>query len=270
MTDPKSIPCAECQSRLEEFALDELSGDARSRIVEHLSGGCVSCNQRLSEMLSEFAQLAFALPRELPPMRGERSLLKQIAEQRGATGDVGLRPTLDEPVDISPKSLSRRLVAAAMVLAATVLGIALWTTRSDVSATSSAQWAELQRRVDQANASQQFTEIPQLHFASVGNKATEVSAEGYVVHDQIARQWHVYALRLPVLPAGHVYQVWFDMGNSRFVRAGVAQADNEGTISCVIDMPAETGEVKALAISAEPSADAQRPSDDILIEAPLP
>lgn len=270
MTDPQSITCAECQSRLEEFVLDELSADVRTRVAEHLSTGCASCNQRLVETLSDFAQLAYSLPRELPPMRGERDLLKRIAAQRGPeTADVSNQLPV-EAAKMSPKSLTRRLVAAAMVLAATVVGIALWTTRHDVSSAATSQWAELQRRVDQANASQQFPEIPQLHFASVGNRSPEVRVEGYIVHDAIAKQWHVYAFRLPMLPAGHIYQVWFDMGDSNFVRAGVANADDEGSISCLVDAPPDLGAVRGLAISAESGADAERPSGDSLIEAPLP
>jgi hypothetical protein len=269
VTDSRSITCSECQSQLEEFALDELAEKDRAHVAAHLAGGCSECSERLSEILSDFAQLAYSLPMERPTMRVDRTLRDRIAEER-VPDKIRLVQVSIETRRTSPRFLTRGLIAAAVALAATILCIAAWTTRQNKSAVpASQQWAELQRRVEQADASQQFPAIPQMRFASLGTRKLEKPVIGYIVEDQPARQWHVYALNLPKLPEGHVYQMWFDMGNSRFVRAGTAEVDDTGTIHRLIDVPSDLGAIHGLAISDEANNDTGRPTGENLLEATL-
>jgi Anti-sigma-K factor rskA len=284
VTDSHFITCDECQSRLEEFALDELAVDVRTQVADHLADGCPACNQRLGQILDDLAQLAHSLPIEQPPPRIERELLNRIA----ANKMVGDRPNFSESTrkngtvplsdpaptrKISPKSLTRGLIAAALALAATIMGIAAWNTWRDILKNpngAGSPWAELQLRVDQANASQQFPSIPQLQFASLGSHSPEIPVTGYVVQDHLARQWHVYAFHLPALPAGRAYQLWFDTGNAQFVSAGAADVDPEGTLSRLIDVPSDLLAIKGLAISDEPTTGSDHPTGEKFFEAPLP
>jgi len=271
--DSHPISCDECQSRLEEFALDELPIELRTQVADHLADGCPACNQRLSQILEDLAQLVHALPAERPPQRVEHALVDRIAGKRapGRVVETPVRPSAVKK--ISPKSLTRSLVAAALALAATILGVAAWSTWRDIWNNPPGApfgWAELQRRVDQANASQQFPSIPQLQFASLGSHSPEVPVAGYIVQDKLARQWHVHAFHLPALPAGRVYQLWFDLGSSRFVPAGPADVDDEGTLSRLVDVPTDLLAIKGLAISDEPASGSDRPTGESLFEATLP
>jgi hypothetical protein len=273
LTDLNSISCAECQSRLEEFALDELNGELRVRVEQHLIEGCSACNQHLADMLSEFAALAHSLPNERPPQHVERALRNRIAVQSLRREALAGTDSHVSTAVSSPKSLTRRLVSVAVALAATIIGIAIWANRHkdlNGTTTSADPWADVQRRVEQADASQHFSTIPRLRFASFGTHSPKDAVEGYIVEDRLAKQWHVYVFHLPALPAGRGYQLWFDAGDSHFVRAGSAVANDDGTISCVVDLPKDVPAVRGLAISDEANADAEQPSRDNLVEAPLP
>lgn len=205
-------------------------------------------------------------------MRVDRVLRDRMTAQRSAEG---IAPSMEslESTKISPKRLTRSLVAAALTLAATIFGIAAWTSWNNSSNDFSAavsHWDELRRRVDEAEASQHFPAIPQMHFASVGTHKLATPVNGYIVEDRPARQWHLYAFRLPKLEKGHSYQVWFDLGDSRFVRAGTADIDDEGTIRRLIDVPSDFASIHGVAISDESGGEPERPSGENLIEAKLP
>ena len=268
MSDSHIMNCAECQSRLEEFALDELPIDVRTRVAKHLSDGCSACNLKLSEILGDFAQLAHALPIERPTMRVERQLLQRIAAERGPNDTAAPSISLAENKKLSSISLTHSLMAITAALAATVVGVALWTTRD--GSPNSSRWAELDLRVDRANALQEFSTIPQIRFVSLGRHVPEVPVEGYIVQDAIAKQWHVHVFHMPAIPKGRVYQLWFDMGDSRFERARIADVDEDGTLSCLVDVPSDLVAIRGLVISDEPGADSERPTVDNIVEAMLP
>ena len=271
MTNGRHITCGDCQSRLEEFALDELTGEVRDRISQHLKTGCAACNDRLGEVLSEFAAIVYSLPTERPTMRVDRALRNRMEAQR-MREEVARPGESLAPAATTRKPHTRRLIAVALTLAATVLGIAAWTAYQDSMMQRTAidrSWSDLRRRIEQADESQHFSSIPQIQFASLGKQAPKTPVVGYVVEDKILRQWHVYALHLPELQPGHTYQLWFDMGNSRFVHAGTEEVDAEGTAQRLIDLPAGLGNVEGIVISQESKLDTVQPSGEIVVEAKL-
>lgn len=271
MTERQHITCEDCQSRLEEFALDELTGEVRDRISQHLQDGCSACNERLGELLSEFAAMVYALPTERPTMRVDRTLRNRMEAQR--LRDETLRTeSIPAPVTTASTPRTRRLIAVALALAATVLGIAAWTAYQDRTMQRTAMdrsWLDLRRRIEQADAEQHFSEIPQIQFASLGKRELKTPVVGYVVEDKVLRQWHVYALHLPELQPGYTYQLWFDMGNSKLVHAGTAEVDATGTAQRLIDLPPGLGKVEGLVISQEATLDTAHPSGEIVVEAKL-
>lgn len=272
MTDAHSITCSECRSDLAAFALDDLPGNRCALIAAHL-GDCPECSSRLNECVSELSQLVHMLPPEAPPMRVERILLNRIAAQQ-LRREAAIIPSAASTFPRTDPAPSRRgRLAAAFAMAAMLFAVAAWTVhlnRINNTADQPAPWAELQRRVADAEASQRFSNIPQLHFASLKIPAAKSSVEGFVVQDLIAKQWHVYALHLPKLPADRAYQLWFDLGNSHFSRAGITSIDADGTVSCIINAPADHVAVRGLAISDEPATGSESPTGENLVESPLP
>ncbi|HEX4413279.1 MAG TPA: anti-sigma factor [Lacipirellulaceae bacterium] len=258
----------ECQSRLAEFALDELPEQLRAPVVAHLGTGCVACNEQLADLLSGFAKLAIALPTELPAERIERGLLNRVAVQKRETARfsaVGATAGSE-----SRRHALRRLLVSALALAASVVGIAMWSAWHGRIGRTEAEpraWGEVVRRVEQANAAERFAEIPQLKFASLRQPSSDVT--GYVVVDKLAKQWHVYALHLPAPATGRRYHLWIDLGDSRFKHVGAAEIDGAGTLAQIVDVRADMVNAQGLAISDEADEVLDHPTGQNMVEAPL-
>jgi anti-sigma-K factor RskA len=269
MIDPELITCDDCQDRLEEFALDELEGDVRDQVARHLRGGCRACNAHLAQITAELATLAHALPVHAPPREIERDLFDRIAAQSRPRALEEAPVTLRQ-TPISKKSLTRSLVAAAAVLAACLAGIATWNAwQGRRTGLGLEEWAELRRRVDEADEAQRFGAVPELSFVSVRGPAPEKPVQGYIVADHSARQWHVYVFNLPALPQDRTYQLWFATGDKP-VAAATAEADADGTLSTIIDLPSELPAITGLAISDEPQSGSTEPTGDHIYQADLP
>ncbi len=271
MTDPQPITCDDCQQRLEEFALDELTGDVREQVARHLDDGCRACNSQLAQITADLASLAYTLPAQAPPPQIERDLLRRIAAQSPR------RPLAETHVvsvprsRISRKSLSRGLIAAAAALAAGLGGIAAWNAwQGGSTGFGFDEWAELRRRVDEANEAQQFADVPQLNFVSLRGPAPQQPVHGYVVTDHPMRQWHIYVFNLPALPEDRSYQLWFATADNRPVPAGMVKVDASGTISQVVDLPSDLPAITGLAISDEPPTGSTAPTGQHIYQADLP
>jgi Anti-sigma-K factor rskA len=268
--DSHPIDCLECQTQLAEFALDELPERMRAPIAAHLESGCLACNEQLAELLSGFSKLAYALPAHQPAARIEQDLLDRIAVRKSESRRVG---TFDSrPETESRKRAIRRLVVTALALAASVIGIALWSnwhTRSSQGFVGSGDWAAVRRRVERANAAEQFAVIPQLSFASLRQPSARSAAQGYVVVDRFTKQWHVYVFHLPAPAQDHRYHLWIDLGDSRFQHLGEAEIDSDGTLARVISVPADVVDPRGLAISDEAGDAPDHPTGENVVEAPL-
>lgn len=270
MTDPQPIDCLKCQSHLAEFALDELPEQLRASVAAHLESGCPACSEQLSELLNGFAKLAFALPAHQPGARVERDLFDRIAARNLEPAEM--RHVASQIDSKSRKQALRRLLATALALAASVIGIAMWSNwRGPSSQTSGGpgDWAAVQQRVERANAAEHFAAIPQLKFASLRQPAAENAVQGYVVVDRLAKQWHVYAFHLPPLEQKRRYHLWIDLGDSRFQHLENVEVDSEGTLARVISVPADVVEPRGLAISDEADDAPDHPTGENILEAPL-
>lgn len=264
------MACDDCRDRLEEFALDELDGDVRNQVARHLDS-CHECNKQLAQIVADLAAFAHTLPELAPPQRVERDLFRRINAQstRRAAGES---PVVTTPPTQDPTSaLSHGLIAAAVALAACLAGLAVWSSwHNRTTGVGPDEWVELERRVHEAELNQQFNAAPQLNFASLRGPAPEKPVHGYVVTDRVMNQWHIYVFNLPALPEGRVYQLWFTTGSDPPIPATTVEADADGTISTVVDVPSNLTMVSGLAISDEPTSGSQSPSGEHIYQANLP
>lgn len=262
MIEPHSITCEDCQDRLEEFALDELEGDVRDQVTQHLRGGCRACNTQLAQIAADLATVAHALPTQAPPREIEQDLLRRIAKA----------PVVTLPPESTLKrSLSRTFIAAAIGLAACLALIAAWNTwNGALTGLSTEEWADLRRRADEAERAQRFDDVPQLTFASLRGPAPEKPVYGYVVADHVTHQWHVYVFNLPALPEDRTYQLWFAAADKPTIPSLTVRPDTDGTVSEVIDLPSDVPDITGLAISDEPLTGSLTPTGDHIYQADLP
>jgi len=269
MIDPGPITCDGCKDRLEEFALDELDGDVRDQVARHLRGGCRACNAHLAQITADLAALAHTLPAQAPPRHVERDLFDRIAAQSRPLAAEEPRVSIRH-AGISKKSLTRGLLAAAAALAACLAGIATWNAwQGRPTGLGIEEWAELRRRVDEADEAQRFGAVPELSFVSLRGPAPEKPVHGYIVADHSTRQWHVYVFNLPSLPQDRTYQLWFATGD-RPVAAATAEADPDGTVSKIVDLPSDLPAITGVAISDEPKSGSTEPTGNHIYQAELP
>ena len=275
MSDALPITCDQCQERLEEFALGELIGIDAEQVTEHLSTGCQPCNRQLAQQIQDWALLPLSLPRQLPPLRIERQLMQRIAGNEPVQVAAA---SSTAPVQIATNSKTAwrtRTMWAALAAAAGLAGVAAWFSWTGYGGgngllTEAEYRAELERRFAQADKSQHFSTIPQLTFAYVNRPKSAEPIHGYVVADDIARQWHVYTFNMPPLREGRIYQIWLVVNGTEFVPAGTCNLDSDGTATNLIDLPSDTSSITGIAISDEPAAGSLKPSGENLIKADLP
>jgi hypothetical protein len=275
MSDSHAISCDTCQQRLEEFALDELTGDESAPIARHLASGCEPCNRRLIDIVAGLATLPAGLTRALPPLRLERELMRRIVSGQAPEAAAIASSSSSAQSKSRNESLTGGLVGAALALAVCLIGIAAWVNwRGGISdgalVPESEHWANLQRRLDEAESRQRFSSIPRLEFAYLRSPAPTPPVHGYIVADKIANQWHFYIFNLPPLADGRTYQLWFVLGDSRYVAAGTVDADPSGISSRLIDIPSDLTSITGIAISDEPIAGSDQPTGEHFFRTDLP
>ncbi len=265
MTDSYDISCEACQDRLDEFALDVLPVDVCAQVSAHLDGGCPDCNRRLAELLADLAQLPQSLPLAAPPPSVERELMRRITAERSQAPNA-------PPADAT-KSRRWLLAAASLAVAASLVGVALWLGRPAPAPSTigpaPGDWAELERRILDAQESQQINSTPQLHFVSRGPAAPAADVYGYVVQDRLTQQFHIYVFNLPQLADDRAYQFWFVTNDGQYLPENSVRPAADGSISLLVEQPSSATEVVAVAISNEPAEGSQSPSRDSLLEATL-
>jgi hypothetical protein len=235
--------CNWCQARLEEFTLDELDAGDRAQVTSHLENGCGQCNERLAELVEAFAAVGSSLPQYEPPARIERDLRIQIAAGHSATRSIerATRP-----------SRSRKWVAAAAAVAATLAAAAFWINRMPPQPSFVVGWAELEQRIRVAQQAQQLILGPQLKFVSRGDhSAPDAEVAGVVVEDRLAHQCHVFIQNLSPLAADQEYRLWFVLADDSYLPAGSVHPDADGSTSALLELPEAGIGATAVAISAE-------------------
>lgn len=278
MTDQRHINCDECQQRLEEFALDELSEVEGLLVRDHLTTGCYVCNLQLAQIVADWSISPSLLPAELPPLRIERELMQSIAGKSPRPQMSSATPIPETDLRPVARPSSKRLITAALAIAGSLLAFAAWTSwhggngsnASHDLAGEAAYQAEIERRVRQADHSQHFSSIPELNFAYVNDPARAKPVHGYIVADEIARQMHLYTFDLPALAEGRAYEVWLVAKDGQFISAGRLEIDAEGTANKIIDVPADAPQVTGIAISDEPTVGSPKPTGPNFVKADLP
>lgn len=267
MSNERETTCDYCCERLEEFALESLPTDETAAVAEHLQSGCLVCNRRLAELAGMFALTTHTAQTQLPPLNLERQLMRRIA---------GQAEPARAPVDTTPArtqvSSPRQLIAAVITLAATLLGIAAWSTwhrdRSIEEGVATSLPAALEQRIHHADQSDPFSASPRLEFAYLSEPPLETRVHGYTVIDQVANQWHVYVINLPPAAADRKYQAWLVSGE-QYVPVGQLDVDSDGSAALVLDVPTSGATATGIAISDEPSETPQSPTGKNFFRAAL-
>lgn len=239
--------CDEAE-RLDEFALGGLSAEERERILLHLQS-CEQCTQEAGDYLEALTVMALHVPQNEPP----RSLGRAIMAAVGGA-------SLSGPLPLKRRWWSHWPAAAAAAIAAVSLG---WSVQlASQLEQQRAALASLSRRYD--------TVVGVLAASEVNIKAlsaTEAApgAMGRIFLDSETGSGMIMH-RLPPLPEGHVYQLWFVRKGER-LNGGVLRTNPDGSGYTIIQAPGPVAQFEAVGITREPAGGSQWPTSERLLGA---
>ena len=222
---------------------------AEARVLnDHLSE-CDECRLELQEWEATAAALAVSTkPMEPSPEVRER-LLNQIRNEADVPNVVPFRSATR---NIWTTSFS----AIAAVIVATVLIVGLVTV-----------WRENRDLRDRLRRSQEFVQL----VNTPGSKVTELSATevgggatAKLVYDNNGRAM-LMADKLPSVPQGKAYQLWFIVGNNPPMPGKTFVPDNAGQGTLTDQMPQAALNAAVFAITIEPAGGVPAPTGPIYL-----
>ncbi len=251
--------------RLEAYALGQLSARERLEVESHLLV-CATCADEVRAINDVLEGIAESVPPLQPRARLRQQVLAAVADvpQERARGLA--------PIDVPRRSAWRLLpLAAAAVLSLAIGAVAI---RSEQSRR---ELADQLRRVESSNGElldrlKRFSGQADLAISSLTAADTrEIPTAGR--DDAPAMRAFVsptrglllVADRLPVPPAGRVYQVWIIEDGSTPVSAGMLGDEPQGRGMLIATPPRKNvGGGVTVAISDEPPGGSSQPSGTVL------
>lgn len=248
------------------YALGALSQHEARAFESHLRDGCAVCEQELASFDEVVGALSLAVPPAEPPAR-----VRLLVDARIA------RETKNSAVPLSaerPRRLTSFLgwALAASLAAISILSVIAWlraeqalTDRQNEVATLREASAELRDELSRESARSQEYEQILSTLKSPGSRIIPVVAGpktampvAEVYWDRSASRWVITANLTPP-PSGKVYQLWFVTASEK-ISAGLLETDRNGHGFTVIDVPRGLGDLKAVAITIEPSGGSPQPT----------
>lgn len=251
--------CIECRDLLVEYVLGELPPEVVLRIDAHLAEPCAGCRREFSEMNELLHSLGGSIPSIDPPPRVKAELLSRIRDDSQAR-------TL--PIESAPARWRQVLPYAATILISAFLGsIAAKYWKSDQVA--QADRREYDRRLDNSHRLFPATLVRLATFHALQPMAASADPPAYIVGDQLAGQWHIYAFDLTPPAPGHQLQLWFFTSGNDWIKADPLRVQDDGVGTALFDVPTGVQIVRAV-ITDEPDSDADEPQGEMLLAAELP
>lgn len=240
------MSCEELKDVFELYALGVLEGEEKGEVEEHLARGCQTCQASLRDALAVNALMMASVKEVSPPAGLKRRVLAGFGMERGRWGWLGA------------------FAAALMAV------LAVWLSVEERH--RQAELAEARRQVISITAERNklnqvfnFLNQPETRQVNFGLGQQQPPRGNVFVNPRLGVM--LIASNLPALPSGKTFEMWvIPAKNSAPRPAGLFQAA-QGTGMNIL--PGSAGPLYAVAVSIEPEAGAQTPSDVILV-APVP
>ena len=238
--------CQELKDGFELYALGLLDGEERREIEEHLAGGCETCQASLRDALAVNALMMASVAPAKPPSGLKRRVLAGFGIERIRWGWLG--------------AMATALMAA----------IALWLSveerhRETELADARRQVIQITAERDKLNQVFTFLNQPETKQVNFGSGQNQPPRGNVFIHPRLGVL--LIASNLPSLPAGKTFEMWVIRNKTSAPRpAGLFQATQGAGMNI---LPGAVDSLYAVAVSIEPEAGSQTPSDVILV-APVP
>ncbi|HSE16888.1 MAG TPA: anti-sigma factor [Pyrinomonadaceae bacterium] len=231
-------------------ALSALDAAEERELNEHLEN-CAECRKELEDWQATAATLALASDPVEPSPEVREHILSEVRKDRSSTV-VPFTPTPRRNIWSSFGSLGA--IAAVVLFAALSIGLAvLWR-----------QNREAQERLARAN---QFIELVNTPGARVSELRASDSGQGAtakLAYDRNGRAL-LMASKLPSVPEGKAYQLWFIVGNKPPVPGKTFVPDKTGNAVLQEEIPRDAVDADVFAITVEPAGGSRAPTSPIYL-----
>ena len=269
----------ELRESLPAFALGSLDADERQAVAAHIAT-CDTCTAELVELERVVMGIGLDAPPVTPPASLRARVLERVSNEpkRSAPGraPVPFIPSQQRHDRPSSSMSMMRLALAASVLLAVAASFYALSLRSEIGAlretvaastaeatllraeltTLRKNWAEVTHVMDVLKA-------PDMLKVDLKGQGTMPDAAGRAFWSRTAGLMFT-ADRLPVLPAGRVYQLWTITGTSA-TGAGTFTPNAQGAASISGLVPAGAPKPDAFGVTIEPTGGSAAPTMPIVM-----
>jgi len=227
-------------------ALSALDAAEERALNEHLKN-CAECRKELEDWQATAATLALTSdPAEPSPTVRER-IMSEVRKDRASTV-VPFTPAPRRNIWSSFGSLGA--IAAVVLLTALSIGLAVL-------------WRQNQR-LKSANEFVELVNTPGARVRELSGAVPGESATAKLAYDRNGRAI-LMATKLPSVPQGKAYQLWFIVGDKPPVPGKTFVPDKTGNAVLKDEMPRDAVDANVFAITVEPAGGSTAPTSPIYL-----
>ena len=231
-------------------ALSALDAAEAQALNEHLEN-CAECRRELDEWQATAAALALGSNPADPSPKVRERILDEVRKDLSESNVVPFRSTSR---NLWSSFGSLGAMAAAVLFTALIVGIVVL-------------WRQNNAMRNQMQQSQEFVQLvtsPGARVAELKSTAVGSGAIATVAYDNNGHAMLV-ASKLPSLPQGKAYQLWFIVGTKPPMPGKTFAPDSNGEGVLKEEMPREALNAPVFAVTVEPAGGVQAPTGPIYL-----
>jgi len=231
-------------------ALSALDAAEAHALNEHLEN-CAECRKELDEWQATAAALTLGANSAEPSPKVRERILDEVRKDLSGPNVVPFRST---PRNLWSSFGSLGAMAAAVLFTALIVGIVVLWRQNNAMRTEMAQSREFV----------QLVTSPGARVAELKSSAVGAGAIATVAYDSSGHAMLV-ASKLPSLPQGKAYQLWFIVGNKPPMPGKTFAPDNNGQRVMKEQMPREALNSPVFAVTVERASGVPAPTGPIYL-----
>ena len=231
-------------------ALSALDTAEAQALNEHLKN-CAECRRELDELQATAAALALGSKQAEPSPKVRERILDEVRKDLAEPNVIPFRST---PRNLWSSFGSLGAMAAVVLFTALIVGIVVLWRQNNAMRNDLAQLREFAQLVTSPGA-----RVSELKPTVVGAGATATVAYDSNGHAMLM------ASKLPNLPQGKAYQLWFIVGNKAPMPGKTFAPDNAGKGMLKEEMPREALNAPVFAVTVEPAGGVSAPTGPIYL-----
>jgi anti-sigma-K factor RskA len=231
-------------------ALSALDAAEERALNEHLEN-CAECRKELEDWQATAATLALASDPAEPSPKVRERILSEVRKDRSSTV-VPFTPTPRRNLWSSFGSLGA-IAAVVLFIALIVSLIVLWQ-----------QNREIREQLARANQFIELVNTPGARVSELRGSDPGQGATAKLAYDRTGRAL-LMASKLPSVPPGKAYQLWFIVENKPPMPGKTFVPDTAGNAVLKDEMPRDAVDANVFAITVEPAGGSSAPTSSIYL-----